>query len=85
MPRTVLHTFRLGDVEDPYLYAALPIGEWQKTEHGQWCMEHIQGEGEFWCNPDPAQFGYRVAIFGELTDKDAVFHELKWGHVKRLV
>lgn len=85
MPRTVLHTFRMGDVEDPYLYAAFPIGEWQKTEHGTWCMEHIQGEGEFLCNPDPTQMGYRVAIFGDLSDQDAVFHELKWGNRAKVV
>jgi len=83
MPRIVLHTFRMGDVEDPYLYAAFPISEWQKTEHGAWCMKHVQGESEFWCNPDPVSLGYRVAIYGDLLDKDAVFHELKWGdHVK---
>lgn len=74
----------MGDVEDPYLYAAFPIGEWQKTEHGSWCMEHVQGEGEFWCQPDPSNYGYRVDIKGNLTDQDAVFHELKWGNNKKL-
>ena len=85
MPRTVLHTFSMGDVEDPYLYAASPIGDWQQTEHGAWCMKHVQGSPEFWCDPDPATFGYRVVIYGELLDRDAVFHELKWGNGKKLV
>jgi hypothetical protein len=79
MQRTVLHTFRMGDVEDPYLYAAAPIHAWQQSEHGSWCMSHVQNEPEFWCNPDPVSFGYRVVIFGDLTDQDAVFHKLKWG------
>jgi hypothetical protein len=76
----VFHTFRMGDVEDPYLYAAHPIYEWQQTEHGQWVMEHAVSEPTFWCNPDPASFGYRVAIQGKLEEKDYTFFKLKWGN-----
>ena len=83
MPRTVLHTFQMGDVEDPYLYAAFPIGEWQKTEHGKWCMKHVEGQAEFWCNSDPGSMGYRVDIIGDLSEQNAVFHELKWGSCVR--
>jgi len=79
MPEIVFHSFRMGDVEDPYLYAAMPIGEWQQTEHGQWCMSHVQGEAVFWCHADPTYMGYRVNIKGQLSSADAVFHELKWG------
>ncbi len=28
----ILHSFNMGDVEDPYLYAGFPIAEWQQTE-----------------------------------------------------
>ncbi len=80
MPRTVLHTFRMGDVEDPYLYAAFPIHEWQKTEHGQWVMSHAIGETSFFCDVDPHSFGYRVAILGELEEKDYTFFKSKWGN-----
>lgn len=78
--KTVFHTFRMGDVDDPYLYAAFPIGEWQRTEHGAWCMAHAVGEPTFWCNPDPASLGYRVAIQGELEEQDYTFFQLKWGN-----
>lgn len=84
MKAVTFHSFRMGDVEDPYLYAAFPLGEWQSTEHGQWVMQHAQGEPEFWCDPDPATLGYRVTIRGHLADSDATFHELKWGHAKKL-
>jgi len=40
MKQYVFHTFRMGDVEDPELYAAPPILEWQKTEQGCWVMAH---------------------------------------------
>ena len=62
MPKITLHTFTMGDVEDPYLYAAFPISEWQKTEHGQWVMEHVVGEPIFWWRADPNSYGFRVAI-----------------------
>lgn len=77
--KLIFHTFRMGDVEDPYLYAAFPIGEWQKTEHGRWVMEHAVGEPVFWCDPDPAQLGYRISITGELEESDATYFQLRWG------
>jgi hypothetical protein len=79
MPKTTFHTFTMGDVEDPYLYAAFPIGEWQKTEHGQWCMEHAIGESSFWCNADPNTWGFRVEIVGELNEHDLTYFKLRWG------
>jgi len=48
----ILHTFSMGDVEDPYLYAAFPISEWQQTEHGRWVMENVVGEPTFHITPD---------------------------------
>jgi len=79
MQKITLHTFNMGDVEDPYLYAAVPISEWQKTEHGQWVMKHAVSEPTFYCNPDPNTYGFRVQIIGELEDQDATYFKLKWG------
>ena len=78
MPRVVFHSFIMGDVEDPYLYAAFPISEWQKTDHGKWCMENAQGEPEFLCMPDPVTLGYRVRISGILSEQQITFLKLKW-------
>lgn len=77
---TCLHTFRMGDVEDPYLYAAFPISEWQQTEYGQWVMKHAVEEPVFFCDTDPASMGYRVSIMGKLEEKDYTFFKLKWGN-----
>ena len=82
MPKIALHTFTMGDVEDPYLYAAFPISEWQKTEKGQWVMEHAIGESTFWCRADPNTYGFRVTIEGELSAVDCTYFELRWGHAK---
>lgn len=75
----VLHEFNMGDVEDPYLYAAFPIGDWQETEQGKWVMANVIGEATFHCVPDPHQYGYRVVITGELSPKDQTYFNLKWG------
>jgi len=55
----ILHEFTMGDVEDPYLYAAFPISEWQETEMGKWVMENIEGEATFHVTADQNTFGYR--------------------------
>jgi hypothetical protein len=79
MPKITLHSFTMGDVEDPYLYAAFPISEWQKTEHGRWVMEHAIDPPTFYCNPDPNTYGFKVDITGELSDKDCTYFKLRWG------
>ena len=34
-----VHTFNMGDVEDPEIYVAGPLFDWQQTEKGKWIME----------------------------------------------
>ena len=54
-----VHSFTMGDVEDPDLYAAQPIHEWQQSEQGQWVMEHAV-ETPFWHRSvDPASYGHK--------------------------
>ena len=78
MRKITFHTFRMGDVEDPEIYAAQPIYEWQQTEQGKWVMEHC-ADPVYNIGPDPSYLGYKITLWGELKDEDAVFHELKWG------
>ena len=74
----ILHEFTMGDVVDPYLYAAFPISEWQQTEMGQWVMENLEGEATFHVGPDRDTFGYRVVITGNLNPKAETFFRLKF-------
>jgi hypothetical protein len=74
----ILHEFRMGDVEDPYLYAAFPIGEWQQTEHGKWVMENVIEQPVFHITPDPDTLGYRVVITGKLSPEAATYFRLKY-------
>jgi hypothetical protein len=77
--KTVFHQLRMGDVEDPYLYAAAPIYEWQQSEQGQWCMAHGGVDMTFLCFPATDQWGYTVTIYGDLSEEDHTYFQLRWG------
>jgi len=57
-----VHSFIMGDVEDPDLYAAQPLYEWQQTDFGQWCMAHAADTPTWYRIPDPVTYGYRYEI-----------------------
>lgn len=74
----VVHRFRMGDVEDPVLYAALPINEWQQTEAGKFVMEHAM-EAPWWVrHMDPMDYGYQFAIVARMKESDQTFYSLKY-------
>ena len=79
--KVILHCFTIGDVEEPFLYAAEPIREWQQTDKGRWCLEHCEGEMVMHTQPDDIMWGYKVVIQGELSDKNLTYFKLKWGDV----
>lgn len=78
MRQVTFHTFAMGDVDDPDIYAAQPIYEWQQSEQGKWVMLHC-AEPKYTIGPDGASWGHRVRLYGELKDSDATFFMLKWG------
>lgn len=72
----ILYSFNLADVEDPDIYAAAPIYEWQQTAEGKWCMEHAE-DPKYFIRPDDHSYGYRVTVTGILKDKYATLYALK--------
>jgi len=68
----------MGDVEDPELYATLPLGEFMATEKGQWIRENC-ADPQYIIRPDPNTYGNRVIVYGEVEDKSAVEWILRWG------
>jgi len=74
----IVYSFNMGDVEDPDLYAAQPMYDWQQSEMGQWVMEHAV-ETPFWHrHNDPLQWGYRYYIIARLREQDQTYWALKW-------
>ena len=75
----VVHTIRMGDVEDPEIYAAGPMWDWQNSDQGTWCFEHaLPNSLEYRIDTDIASYGYRVAIIGHFRKEDLVYFYLKW-------
>jgi hypothetical protein len=68
----------MGDVEDPELYASLPLGEFMTTEKGQWIRDNC-ADPQYIIRPDPNSYGTRVIVYGEVEDKSAVEWILRWG------
>jgi hypothetical protein len=66
----VVHKFTMGDVDDPDLYAAEPLYEWQKSTAGQWVMKHAE-ETPMWMRlPDPNSFGHAYIILAKLSERN---------------
>lgn len=78
----VFKEFGLGDCEDPQLYAAGPILDWEKSEEGNWVMNHAIEEPMWETFIDRDYYGYRVRIYGRLTEADEIIYRLKFGHLQ---
>jgi hypothetical protein len=63
----VVHEFTMGDVDDPDLYAAQPLWEWQQSEQGQWIMEHAVETPSWVRMPDTLQYGYQFQVRAKLA------------------
>lgn len=75
----MVHEFNMGDVEDPDLYAAQPLCDWQESEAGKWVMEHAV-ETPFWHRAiNPYTFGWTYYIIARLQEPDQLYWKLKWG------
>lgn len=78
--KVIVHRFRMGDVEDPDLYAAQPLCEWQDSEMGKWIMERSVEVPMWHRHTDVSNYGYQYAIEAFLKGADYSFWVLKWGN-----
>ena len=78
---TLVKEITMGDVEDPYLYAAWPISEWEKSDECKWIREQIDGEEMvFFC--DNHLYGFMIRIYAPLTGKALTYYNLKYLGIK---
>jgi hypothetical protein len=70
--------FFIGDVEDPEIYAAEPLWQWQQSEAGKFVMEHALETPSFQIMPNMETMGYKVRVYGNLSERDEVFYRLKY-------
>jgi hypothetical protein len=62
----VVHSFTMGDVEDPDLYASEPLIKWEQSEQGQWVMNNAVETPSWHRMADPYNYGYRYEIRAKL-------------------
>ena len=75
----VVHSFTMGDVDDPDLYAAEPLFEWQKSEVGQWVMANAADTPEWHRQTDHTIYGHRYAITAVFETKKLTEYYLRFG------
>jgi hypothetical protein len=74
-----VHEFSMGDVEDPALYAAEPLWQWQQSEAGQWVMANAV-EQPYWIQSlDHDSWGHKFRVMARLSEQNQTFWTLKWG------
>jgi hypothetical protein len=76
--KTLFYQFSMGDVEDPEIYCAGPICDWQQTEYGKWCMENSTEQPSYSIGHDYMTYGFKCKVWGMLTEENYTYHQLKW-------
>jgi len=77
--KVVVHKFSVGDVDDPEIYAAGPIWDWQQSDAGQFIMKNSVVKPEWRRHIDHSLYGYQYAITAELEAKKLSEFYLRWG------
>jgi hypothetical protein len=78
----LVHTFRIGDVDDPEIYAAEPIWEWQQTDAGRFVMEHAVDKPYWIQHRDHSSYHLLYRIMARLSEQNEVFWRLKYVDTK---
>lgn len=74
----VVKHIRMGDVDDPDLFVAQPIYEWQQTDAGKYVMMNSKPEPMWLRSMDPSTYGYVYSIKAYLTPEQVTFFKLKY-------
>jgi hypothetical protein len=80
--KVIVHQFNMSDVEDPDIYAAEPLWNWEQSEAGQFVMKHAVDKPEWRRHMDSMFMGYRYIIVAELEKKKLAEFYLRWGKIK---
>ena len=77
----VVHRFKVGDVEDPDLYAAQPMQEWQNSEQGKFIMANAIEKPEWQRHLNSVFYSYEYVITAKLEKKKLSEFYLKWSKI----
>lgn len=79
----VVHNIKMGDVEDPDLFVAEPIYNWQQTEMGKFVMSRAVETPRWVRGVDQYTYGYNYAIMAAFDEKTLTEFYLRYGPVKK--
>jgi hypothetical protein len=79
--KVVVHRFKVGDVEDPDLYAAQPLHEWQNSPQGKFIMENAVDKPIWKRQINHLLYEYEYVIIAELEKAKLSEFYLRWGKV----
>jgi hypothetical protein len=80
--KVVVHSFTMGDVEDPDLWAADPLWKWQNSEEGKFVMENAIETPSWHRQIDNTTWGHKYTIVAELEKKKLSEFYLKFDKIK---
>lgn len=72
----VVHTFNLGDVEDPDLWAADSLYKFENSDKGKWIMSNSTPT-PIW-KRIPCEYGWQYQIRAYLTPEQLTYYKLKY-------
>jgi len=81
----VVHTFNQGDVDDPDLYAAEPLWNWQNSDQGTWVMKNALETPVWHRMADPQSFGHKYIITATFAEKKLTEYYLRFGDAHKRV
>jgi hypothetical protein len=79
--RVTVHHFSLGDIEDPDLWAAEPLHNWETSEEGQWVMANAAEPPEWHRSLDYTIYGYKYIITAKFAGAKLTEWLLRYGNV----
>ena len=72
----VAHIFKIGDIEDPDLWAGESLYNWEKSPAGTWAMENSDPTPSWHRVPNGYGWRYEIRIY--LTPKNFTYYRLKF-------
>jgi len=80
MKKVIVHEFSIGDVDDPEIYAAFPLWEFEQSEKGQWVMANAV-ERPIWQTATYPflTYGIRYAVIATFEEPEYNYWMLRWG------
>lgn len=71
-----VHRFNMGDVEDPDLWAAQSLWDFEKSDKGKWVMENSNPTASW--HRIPCDYGWQYQIRGYFQPEQLTYYRLKF-------